>query len=99
MSSMLKNLLVLLALIGLGALGYFLFFNGDSGSIVTSGGAANVNSQAAFQTREFRSILNDLNRIDLDTDLLQDPNFIQLHDHSQPIVERPFGRENPFVER
>ena len=98
MTPLLKNLLILLLLIGLGALGYFLFFSEGNDSIVTSSATgSSVDSQAAFQTREFRRILNELNTIDLDIPALQDPDFLNLTDHAQPIPERPFGRENPFA--
>ncbi len=94
---MLKNLIILLVLIALGAVGYFMFFNSSDSSIVSTSGTANIGSQAAFQTREFKSILNDLNTIDLDSQLLQDSNFLQLNDHTQPVPERPYGRSNPFL--
>lgn len=93
---MLKNLLILLVLIALGAVGYFMFFNSNDSSIVSSGGT-NVSSQAAFQTREFKNILNDLNTIDLNSELLRDNKFLQLRDHNQPVTERPYGRSNPFL--
>ena len=96
MTSMLKNLIILLALIALGALGYFIFFSSNDSAIVSTSGSANVNSQAAFQTREFKRILNDLNTIDLDSPLLQDTDFLQLRDHTQTVSERPYGRSNPF---
>ena len=97
MTPLLKNLLILLCLIGLGGLGYFVFFNDSDSSIVsTSGSGGDVNSQAAFQTREFRRILNELNTIELDTPILQDPDFLGLVDHALPIVDRPYGRPNPF---
>lgn len=94
---MLKNLIILLILIALGAFGYFMFFNSSDDSIVATGSGVDVDSQAAFQTREFKSILNDLNTIDLKTPLLEDSNFLQLKDHTQPVSERPYGRSNPFL--
>ena len=97
MTAMFKNLIILLVLIALGAFGYFMFFNSSDNSIVSTSGNGNVNSQAAFQTREFKAILNDLNTIDLDSPLLQDSKFLQLNDHSQPVSERPYGRQNPFL--
>jgi hypothetical protein len=96
MSSLLKNLIIFLTLVALGGLGYYLFFNGGSDDIVSTSGSNNVSSQAAFQTREFKSILSDLESVDLDTSLLQDSNFLQLKDHSQLVSERPYGRTNPF---
>ncbi len=100
MTPLLKNLLILLTLIGLGALGYFIFFTADDAAIIsTSSTGGDVNSQAAFQTREFRRTLNELNQIELDSPLFQDSDFLGLIDHAQPIVDRPYGRPNPFSEQ
>lgn len=97
MSSVLKNFLILFTLIALGVFGYILFFNADSSTIVSSDNTGGINSQAAFQTREFKAILNDLNTINLASPLLQDSRFLQLKDHNQVVSERPYGRVNPFV--
>lgn len=97
MSSLLKNFLILLILIALGVLSYFLFFNSTDTTIVSTINGNSVSSQAAFQTREFKAILNDLNTIDLNSPLLTDSNFLQLKDHKQIVTERLYGRDNPFL--
>lgn len=97
MTPVLKNLLILLVLLAVAAGGYYVYSNSGTSAIVTTGGS-NLDSQAAFQTREFKRILNELNSISLDAPLLQDPNFLRLTDHAQPIVERRYGRPNPFSE-
>lgn len=96
MSSTLKNLFVLLILILLGALGYFLFFSAGDDSIVSTDGSTGGAAAAAMQTREFKRILDDLNSIELDSPLFADRTFLELIDHSQPIVDRPYGSNNPF---
>jgi len=97
MTSLLKNLLILLSIIALGALGYYLFFASGDSSIVTSGGSASrAGSAAAMQSREFQRILDDLESIDLDSSLFTERDFLELRDHAQPINERSFGRPNPF---
>lgn len=52
--------------------------------------------QAEYQTREFRSILSDLNSINLDSSLVTDGNFLKMEDVTQEIIDRPVGRPNPF---
>lgn len=92
MSPLVKNIAT--AVIGCAALflGWWLIGEVRSGD---QDGA--VRYQAAAQTREFRTILNNLNGINLDSSLLLDKNFTELEDYSQEIVSRPVGRENPFV--
>jgi hypothetical protein len=96
MTPLLKNLLVLLAIIAVGGLGYYLFFMGGDTSIVTSGMTSGASPEAAMQTREFERILNELNTIDIESTLLTNGEFLQLRDHTLPIAERPYGRSNPF---
>lgn len=97
MSSLLKNLLIALVVIAAGGGAYYFLVARDSNSVVSTTSAVDLNSQAELQTREFKNILTDLNRIDLDSELFQDQNFLSLKDFSQPIVDRPFGRVNPFI--
>ena len=98
MSPLIKNLLLgTLLAVTLGA-GYWFFLRDGSGPAITTKGGGNFGSEAAFETREFRNLLDELEDIELGSSLFTNPNFTSLQDYSQPINERPYGRPNPFSE-
>ncbi len=65
-------------------------------SFVQTDQDASLQQVAVQQTRQFRSILNDLSSISIDAPLLQDESFLKMKDYSQTITPREVGRSNPF---
>ena len=94
MASLLKNLAFALALAVLVWLGYIVFVQEDQ-SVLTSEAA----NEAAIESAQFIAKLDDLKEIHLEDNsgVLRDPRFLSLVDNRQPILEKPYGRKNPFV--
>ncbi len=95
MSSLLKNTLFALALALILWLGYTVFFSKDDPSLTA--GNALVSSQAARDTQEFLTRLQQLRNIQLDRTIFSDDRFRSFVDHRQDIVDEPVGRANPFA--
>jgi hypothetical protein len=93
MTSKLQNAFVLIGIIGIAAIGYYLYTqNGD-----ISLNNAEVDNQAAAETAVFLQKLNELKRIQLEGSIISDERFISLIDSSKPVVPVPVGRSNPFT--
>lgn len=92
MSSLIQNITSIFLVIAILFFGWFVWADMNSDDVSTS----DPREQAEYQTREFRSILSDLNSINLDSPLLTDASFLRMDDITQEILDRPIGRENPF---
>lgn len=95
MSSLLKNLLLVLGLVMLLGLGYVLFFRGDG--VVLESENARITSEAARDADEYLHRLQQLRQIEIEEALFRDERFESLVDHRQAITPEPVGREDPFA--
>ncbi|MCA9361359.1 hypothetical protein KC845_02255 [Candidatus Kaiserbacteria bacterium] len=93
MSSTLQNLVALLGIIVLGAIGYYFYSQQDS---VLTGTSVSGTSQASIEAAEFLSRLGELKAIELDDSLFNDARFRSLKEVRKQIVPVPIGRQNPF---
>jgi len=94
MVSLLKNILILGALIATLGVGYFMYVERNSALSDASNDALadDIEAEAAaFLTR-----LNELKNIQLETDILSDPRFSSLSNFTAPTLAEPIGRSNPF---
>lgn len=73
--------------------GYFLFIKGD----VSFEAPIPLDPEVLRVEREVLSLLNDLNRIDLEGNIFSSPIFHSLVDYSVELTPEPVGRENPFA--
>jgi hypothetical protein len=97
MFSLLKQLLVLLALLATVGLGYYLYTNNSAAleDTTNAGGTEAV----ALEAASFLSRLNELRAIDLDEQVFSDIRFSYLVDYSKAVEPEPVGtRPNPFKE-
>ena len=94
MNSLLKNSLIVLALLATAALGYYLFVLDNSGVVAV--GNQRVTEQAELETQEFLQRLNELKDIELSGAIFVDERFRSLQDNSRPISPVSVGRSNPF---
>lgn len=94
MTSLLKNILILLAIVLTGAVGYYLYIN--NGSSASDDNTASVDNSLAADTAGFLTTLNELKQIQLDGSIFSDPRFISLVSYTQPVAAEPIGRSNPF---
>ena len=91
---MIKNIVTIVGLILLVVFGYYLIVLEDS---AVQSGNREVVTNAQLETQDFLRRLNDIQTINLQTDVLDDPRFTNRIDYSSPVPVVPVGRENPFV--
>ena len=93
MNSKIQNLLILLGIVALVGLGYYLVTQNADSSLKNSA----VDNRGAVETAQFLQKLNELTEIKLNGDIFGDPRFTTLVDNSEPVLEVPKGRANPFA--
>lgn len=90
-----KNTLVIVGVLIIAAAGIYMFTQRDAAQLMLDDGAelseSLLSETAVFMTR--RAILES---IELDFSVLQDRRLLTLQSYSEPVEERPVGRENPF---
>lgn len=97
MSSFIKNLITILGLALIAALGYYLFvLNKDSGIDITDISISNQ-AEAEAETQAFLRRLNELKNINLSGEIFSDRRFQSLVDFGTPVDPSQIGRENPFA--
>lgn len=94
MSSLVKNLLIALALAVILWLGYSVFIKEDDTAGTVSVGAS---SQAALEAQEFLVKLQELNAIKIEGSVFSDTRFNTLIDFRQELRPEAVGRNNPFA--
>lgn len=91
---MLKTiLLVVLIIVILGA-GYWLLMRDTTPPLTTAGEGVGA---VPLETQLFLSRLQQLEQIELETDILSDNRFTLLVDFRQDIGTAELGRDNPFA--
>ncbi len=84
---------IILAVVLLGAgVYYFVFFNRDTGTALTS-----TDGGVSDQEQDFLTLVGQLDPIVFDTSLLTDPRFTTRTDISTTIVPEVSGRSDPFA--
>jgi hypothetical protein len=97
MPKLLKNVVALGGLALIAFVGYYLI--GMNRDATVAGNNTLVVSQAEAETKDFLARLDDLNTIQLSTDIFSDPRFTSLQDFTGPVERVPYGRSNPFIDR
>ena len=91
MSQTLQNLLILLAILVVGGLGWYMYSQQNQQGLVLNGASS---IQADIQL--YRQQQNTLRQLQMDTSLLSEANFRSLQSVSEPIPQFRQGRSNPF---
>ena len=96
MSSILKNLSVVILLIATLAFGYFLYVQNGNALLDTQEGSLSmdVSAEAAL----FLQRLNEMKAITLSNDIFLDPRFNAFVDYPGDVIPEPTGKANPFIE-
>lgn len=95
MSSTIRNILLLVALIVILAVGYFTFFNKGDEELLSSG--VSGAEQVELETQALLKQLQDLQKVKIDQSIFSDPRFMSLQDYRQQLPEEGSGRANPFA--
>ena len=94
MSETFHNILVLLGVILVGALGWYMFDQNRQLQLQTST-TSGVSIQA--ETQAFIQKQNTLRQLSIESDLFQNGDFRNLTDVSTPVPTFPTGRSNLFA--
>lgn len=107
MKGILRNIIILVVVVGLGIAGYSMFFKKDSGSatgLATTAGEGTTaeSSQSATANaavgREFLTLLLNIRSIELNESIFESKAFTNLQNFSRPLPPDPNpGRPNPFA--
>ncbi len=89
-----KNIITLLGIVLIAALGYYLYTQNSS---LDTSGQSEVVRQASMEAAVFRDRLNDIKSIQIDSAVFMDPKFQSLQDFSPAPVSLPVGTQNPFT--
>jgi len=93
MSSIVKNIIIVLVIAGAGFFGYNYLTRADvSSDVLIQQDSANTSKMGA----EVLMALNQLKTLKLDASIFKDKTFISLRDFSKPLNPEPVGRVNPF---
>jgi hypothetical protein len=101
MKGILRTIIILAVVAGIGIAGYSLFFKKDTGSssgLVTTAGQTRDDQAAGDVGKEFLSLLLGARSLKLDDSIFQSKAFLALQDFNRPIPadDNP-GRPNPFA--
>lgn len=88
--------IIIVVLISVLAFFVYSFFFGGSKDDSLLKSVSNTQSGADVIGSEIIQALNQIEALQLDRSIFEDPVYRSLVDHSQPIPKEPVGRENPF---
>ena len=71
---------------------------GQTGSLISQNGSIGTNTATIAVGAEIISLLDKLDRIQLDTKLFKEQTFQSLRDFSITLRPQPVGRPNPFAQ-
>jgi hypothetical protein len=92
MVTIIKNIVILIALLLTLVLGYYIFIQNNSD---ISNNEAVIND-VALESQQFIALLNELKSIQIDSSVFSDPRFTSLRNLSMPIEPEAISRDNPF---
>lgn len=93
-SNSLKNITSILVVATVAFLGYYLFIQKDATDLALEEGGTVASLFAQVQKYIDRN--RELQRIKLDTEMLNDERFRSLVGYSAEVPEQEVGRDNPF---
>lgn len=96
MTSVIKNLIILLGLLTLVFAAYYFYEQQSIGSISFQSSDQSITTLRS-QADIFVSRRETMSLITLDVDVVMDPRMNSLQRFSTPIVPKPVGRPNPFL--
>jgi len=94
MKSFLKNIIIIVSLVAIVALGYYLFVI-EKDSTITSN-AVGVN-QVDIETQQFLRKLRTIESLNVSVGIFSDSDFNSLVNFTTPVKSVPAGRDNPFA--
>lgn len=97
MSQGIKNIMAVVVIAAVAALGYFLFIQTDS-TPLSIDGYAEISSQLLIKTQVFIDRRQQLENTQLDLAVLTDSRFVSLRSFETEVPEQTVGKNNIFNE-
>lgn len=100
MTPKLKKIILIVTIIGIAFVVYALFIKKDPTSPdLVSNGTPDIQGSAEAQVlgNQIAQALLKIEKIKLDKSIFESDIYKSLQDRSQPIIEEPIGRSNPFA--
>ena len=94
---MIKNIVIVLGVLTIAFAGYYFYSQKESIVLNTQSNDILLQNMLA-NTEVFIDRSQELDRINLDTNVLEDSYFRSLRSFSKPLKDTPIGRPNPFAE-
>lgn len=95
MTQTIKNFLALALLGGVAVLGYFMFIQKDSDSLILGDGGQ-ISSQLLVQASAFIEKRMLIESLTIDTSILVDPRFVDLSNFTTSVPEQSIGKLSLF---
>ncbi len=95
MSTLTKNLVIILGLATVGFAGYFVFMQQADPVVGFETDAAMLESMLA-NSQLFIERRQELETVSINADLFSDERFMSLQSYDRPLTEQPVGRPDPF---
>jgi hypothetical protein len=96
MTPFIKNILVVLGILTVGFAGYYFYSQRNLLGIQGEDGNEVVYTNMLANTEVFIARSQELNVMNLDLSVLDDPRFTSLKAFSRPIEDQPVGKTDPF---
>ena len=88
----------IITLLGFATAGFALYYIYTQAAVFTTSSTSAVDLELALsQTEPFIGLGNELDGMNFDTSLFEDPAFQALQSYTDPIEEQVPGRSNPFA--
>lgn len=99
MTPKLKKIIATLLILGILFVVYAIFIKQDptQAPLVNTGGNSQLSGDAQQLGNQISQALLRIEQIKLDRAIFNSDIYKSLHDRSQPIIEEPIGRTNPFA--
>ncbi len=91
------NGIIILVVLVAAFLAYRFFYVKSDEPVPEGLNAVDFSGDASQGTDEFIALINELQSVDLTTDLFASPAFQSLKNFSKPLIDEDKGRQNPFL--
>jgi len=95
-SSSMKTWIWIIIIIVIGG-GIFFYFNGKDSSSNSGGIGVTAAGASSVDQTQVLSLLNQIRKLNIDSELFSDPAYTKLYDYSVDIPDQTVGRSNPFA--
>ncbi len=98
MNNTVKNIFIVAGLLAVAYAAYYLYLQREASTLDSS--PTGVSNQTMIsQTQMFIQHRRELDAMDPNLSIFEDPRFLSLIDYTEPVEDQPVGRSDPFAPR